>query len=307
MDNLVHKAIRKTHEHAQELRHSLAAAGALPSTNDFRRLVLLSTIRTGSTMLGFRLAAHPAVSMFQEVFHVHRNSVSFQKVGFQRKSTTPKILRLRENEPSRFLEEIIFARKPRGIKWVGFRLMYNQARVDNPFWTGPEFDHWYANGKRPPQYGNKHDNVRNWLEKNAEKIDVIHLIRENLFDQYLSGEVAKKTGAWGEGATGGWRGDDGVSIELNPDHTVQHIQTTQKMIDEGRDWCRQFRTLEITYDELVKNDGMKRVFEFLGLDVLDAGETRSRKQGKTDWTEKVSNSDEIREALSRSGYGHFVG
>ena len=129
---------------------------------------------------------------------------------------------------------------------------------------------------------------------------------ENLFDQYLSGEVAKSTGAWGEGATGGWRGDQDVSIKLNPEHTVQHIAATQKMIDEARTWSQRFRTLEVTYDGLVFGDDMDRVFNFLGLDVKDAGRSKSRKQASSEWTKKVSNADEIRKALIDSGYGMFV-
>jgi hypothetical protein len=125
---------------------------------------VVSHHRSGSTMLNTGLGNHSEVRAHGEIFHEDPD---------ERTGETKQALPHREPEPGDVFLDRLFELAD-GSCWPtcsGFKFFYNQARMGaaQSAWT--------------------------WIERNTD-IHIIHLVRANLFDSWVSYEVAKRTDQW---------------------------------------------------------------------------------------------------------------
>jgi hypothetical protein len=125
---------------------------------------IISHPRSGSTMLSAALGQHSEVRAHAEIFHEDVD---------QRMCATRRALPHLEPEPGELFLDRLFELTD-GWSWPkcsGFKLFYDQAQ------TGAARSAW------------------TWLERNTD-VHIIHLLRANLFDSWVSYEVAEYTDQW---------------------------------------------------------------------------------------------------------------
>ena len=132
---MLEKVNRRLTEYRRQLEYSLIDFRLAPSTQNYRKFVIVCGIRTGSTMLCSLLASHPQTRTFFEVFHRYTGSTPFQVSGYRAKSSDPKISYLRQTDPVGFINQEVWRKHPKNVKAVGFKLLYTQARNLAPWWN----------------------------------------------------------------------------------------------------------------------------------------------------------------------------
>lgn len=154
------------------------------------KFVLISTPRTGSTLLLLALADHPDVTMFGEIFNddpaarrrasrarkPRRETICEERHPVRPHSPAPEanVEPYRDSDDGKsFLIDRVFS-SAAGASAVGFKLFYDQARAAAPARSAWE----YLAGDR--------------------SVHVVHLIRHNLLDNWLSLETALTTHEWFE-------------------------------------------------------------------------------------------------------------
>ena len=237
--------------------------GQAPAT----RFVVISTIRSGSTMLVDLIDAHPAAECFYELFHIHPDAIPFAKEGYDLLATRPAALDLRRRDPWAFLQRYIWAPVHRaGVRAVGFKLHYAQARQDSWWHEGEFAGMWHACGI-PPLYGDRDHDLWQALRDDRE-VRIVHLIRRNILASMVSSQTAQRTASWGDQASGGYRSSDDIRVRIEPGHLRHALQQQQRFEAEIETWFADHPRLTLTYEELVgqRQQQLDRVFDFLGLD-----------------------------------------
>ena len=125
--------------------------------------------RSGSTMLCTLIRSHPQAICHGEVLAQEQPPVSgiYARKSKENPEFARKIRRYRDQHPQRFLYDIAF--NPQGRRCVGFKFKTDEA-------FQPRFEA-----------------IREVIAADKD-IKIIHLIRRNLLDQYVSHRVVEKTG-----------------------------------------------------------------------------------------------------------------
>ena len=294
------KVARRGREGIARVRQAAVERGVLPGHTGYRRFVVVCTIRTGSTMLGSYLGSHPGVRMFFELFHRHAAAVPFGHVGYHARGHAADVVRLRNTDPVAFLERHVWGRQPRGVGAVGFKLLYTQARAQPMWWDEPAFDRWWAHLDRDaaPDWRSARSDL--WAHLAADRdVAVVHLTRENPVRGMVSAELAKRTGRWGVGATGGvGEGPTRATVRLEPDHVLQDLAAARRQRRETDALFDGHPLAHVTYEALTADPDaeLARLQAFLGLPVV-ALETRTRKQSRRPLADALENHAALADAL----------
>ncbi len=134
------------------------------------KFLISCAARSGSTMLCTLIGSHPQALCHHEVFAQGGSVPVFGAYARKRKTSAEYDRQLRDyrdREPQRFLYDIVF--DAQGRRCVGFKLKTDEVFL--------------------PAYRT----VRELVAADRD-IKVIHLIRRNLIDQYVSHRVVEKTG-----------------------------------------------------------------------------------------------------------------
>lgn len=276
-----------------------------PGDHNYQKFVVVCNIRTGSTMLGSYLGSHSRVRMFFELFHRHTESIPFGELGYRRKSHDPKIVQLRQDDPVKFLNTYVYKRHPRDIQAVGFKLLYPQGRAGDPWWNEPEFDRWWREIGYEPKFGSAKSDLWLYLKTNPD-IAIVHLTRDNLLAQNLSGTHARQTGRWGVGATGGFGQKTDLKVEISPENLRQDFQANRRMIAEAEEWFADHRRLHVTYEQLVAapRETLAKIQSFLGLEPQPLT-TQTKKQVEQPLNEAIANYDELKAYFADTPWAAF--
>ena len=163
---------------------------------------------------------------------------------------------------------------------VGFRLMYGHL-------------------KRYPEI---------LLYAKARRLKVIHLFRENLLDQVISGKLGRQSGR-AHDIAGGDRTRD-TSVRLDPEVTVAAIIQAERNIRWADRLVSATRlpSIRVAYETLLtQSEGFGAVTEFLSLGPW-TGEPESVlvKRQRRPHSESIENYEEIGAALDANGLGRFL-
>lgn len=303
---------RRVAEAAATASNAGRRAGLLPATKDFQRYVIVSTIRTGSSMLVSYLNSHPRATCFFEPFHRHSQTVPFAVRGYERAGRRSAVAALHRDDPVRFAEDWLFGPMPPCTRAVGFKLLYTQGRFGTDhWWHGPEYEDWWAEIGLSPSWGTAESDLWAWLAKvpglGGAGVRVIHLRRENLLRAVVSGQIAHQTKKWGATASGGHTTDAGCTVTLDPEALLRDFEAEARF---ARDTAIQFAdrpVFNLSYERLLENPAgeLAAVQEFLGLPQATLI-TKTRKQSVTPLAELIANYDQVRDALADTRYARLL-
>lgn len=279
--------------------------GLLSGTTDYCRFVIVCSIRTGSTMLCSLLNSHPSVLTYFELFHRHLASVPFGLPGYKWLSNDKRVVELHNEDPVEFLNRYIYSRKRLGVRAVGFKLLYTQARVKDPWWNGPEFDRWWRVVGRAPLLTNAKSDLWQYLADD-KTLRIIHLKRRNYLKRIVSGQTAIATGHWGIGATGGIGEKRSISIELDGNDLLQDFEAFRRMEEETDELFANHKKIEVYYEDLIGDQQAtcKQIQEFLGLNPVTLY-AKTEKQSTEPVSETISNFQELKARFKDTPWAPF--
>ncbi|MEB3280985.1 MAG: Stf0 family sulfotransferase [Lyngbya sp.] len=264
---LTQKIQKGIEEYKSRLESWMIDHHLLSSHKNYQKFVIVCNIRTGSTLLCSLLSSHSQIICFFELFHRHLQSVPFSVPGYREKSNNQQIVALRNSDPVRFLNQEIYKPHPRRIQAVGFKLLYPQARINNPWWNAPEFDRWWKDVGYEPSWSGAKSDLWAYLQENKD-IAIIHLKRQNLLRSKVSAVTAQTTGNWGIGATGGISNNRKfVKLKLDFDECLQDFEAHRRMENEADEFFANHKKLSITYEDLTVNftETTNKIQDFLGV------------------------------------------
>jgi len=275
------------------------------------KFIILTTGRTGSTYLRLWVNNHPEIRCHDEVFnrgygalegfykYVNRN----YGIKALRKFFGDHTSQFKDNPVSRglmsnFMDKLFYDEKASGPwtskeNWhdfhtkdmnpdiVGFKLIYSQF-------------YYYQHFLQP------------WIIKN--NIRIIHLIRHNVLEVYLSFLKARKTGVY--------HSESEHNITENK-YTVDiedAVSTMERMVEERKEIINLFPdnpVFEISYEDIfgseTREERMQSLFNFLGVKSDFLPETPGLKKVRASKLENaVANYDELCEGLKNTSFAAYI-
>ena len=228
---------------------------------DNRNFILVTTARSGSTLLKGHLNQHESIRCFGEIF---KESFVNAK-GWQRLSGDGAELKhLHQTDLVSF-----------------WKLLVEKYKLDKP-----------VIGAKIFYYHRKDEEI--WRYFASSRTPIIHLVREELIDSYLSRKLAAGIGIWKQPKKKktGTEYDRSISIDLAD--FQKYCMRIRGHIDRIKLLFRDNPFLEITYSSLVKDreKTMSAIYSFLGLPNQETS-PRLIKQLKRPREDVISNWNEI--------------
>lgn len=283
-------------------RQAAVEARLLPGHDSYTRFIVVTNIRSGSTLLTRYLSSHPSVRMFFELFHLHIENTPFNAPGYARRSRSGAVAAHRIADPVGFMTDHVFTRMPLQVRAVGFKLLHTQARKEKMWWDGAEFADWWThlNPADCTRWRSARSDLWAHLAKDRA-VKVILLARENHLEALISAELAKTTGRWGKGVTGGIADgrERSVQIKLDTKKLRRDFEAAQRQSAEAAALFAGHDHLATTYEELTRNPHvvLAQIQDLIGVPRI-ALSTDSVKQRTGPISKIVSNWDEVRRELA---------
>jgi LPS sulfotransferase NodH len=244
----------------------------------FRRFVVMGHGRSGSTVLMLALREHPKLTAHSEVF----NEESASRAWSMEDGARP----YREHEDGAdYLRSVVF-RTPTDptIRSVGFKIFYEHGRQ----WPAASTAWDYLRGERD--------------------IHVVHLIRRNLLEAWISFEVAERSGVWVQSEADA-RPRSVPPFRIDPDRVERFF----RRIERRRIWTRRafwgHPFLEVEYERGIYADFQgtaDRIFRFLGVSPVPV-QPRLAKQAFLGPHRQVLNYEELRRRFEGTAHERFFG
>jgi LPS sulfotransferase NodH len=256
---------------AREALHARALLGG----RDYRRFVVVSVARTGSTLLNNLLTAQGNVLAFGELFRGD-GAIGWDLRPFNSRQGA-RLQQLHETRPLQFLEKEVFRAWPREIAAVGFKLFYYHAR------SGPQAQVW------------------DYLQADPS-IAVIHLKRRNILEQYASLRVAHETNVWSSTTAGGPAPEP---IRLDPEACRRHFEEVRAQ-ESACDALFGVRARTVAYEDLIadRTAAMGAVAAHIGVELKPAKAALVRQRTEP-LTTAIANYAELRDHFAGSPWESF--
>ncbi len=239
--------------------------------------VLLSTQRSGSTLLRTALDSHPEVSCKGEVFlSSYGGGHSFADFLAERRLPILLGLLRRRKFVYEFLDKLYGEEL---YKAVGLKLMYDHV------------------GYRPYKF----PMVMEYLRRNS--VRVIHLIRENPLDTCISRQSARKTKIWHV-----MRDEESPKVMVDIPLLLKEIRIVEASKCRWRSKLKGFRTLEVGYEEFVSDRSRTagKILEFIDVDAGVELVSPYKRILAGPLRERVLNYQELKEELHLKGLGGLL-
>lgn len=235
--------------------------------------VILSSARSGSTHLATLLAQHPSIRQYQEVFHP---ALRF-RCSVKGRVVSPN------SDGGDFARSLFEGdRSNADVSAVGFKLMYHHAR------TGPSATVW------------------NYLG-DLTALQVIHLVRRNLFEVFVSRQVAERSRIWHVRTSSADipYADSPICVD------VTKCTDYFNRVRIGRLWAldrlKMRLTTSVDYNDLCSNEAhvLERLFCVLHLPPHALLKPVLRKIEQLKMRERVSNYDELKAHFRGSEHAEY--
>jgi LPS sulfotransferase NodH len=241
------------------------------------RFVIVTTARTGSNLLVRTINRAPKITCYGEIMKQEFRQESSAEQFFLQLSeilglSVQYLEKLQVNNPSEFLN-LIFDSKNAGI--LGFKLFYRHAREDvrKTIWQG--------------------------LQEHQE-IKIIHLLRRNLLDTYMSLQYAHLTDQWIL-PTFAYKEKiesldryDREMLSINPRVLLNFFEITSKYIQETKTMFAHHKYLELYYENLDSqyDREIEKAFNFLEVPLIIKEQPTIKQRSKTN-RERIKNYQEL--------------
>ncbi len=277
-------------------------------SDGYVRFIITGDARTGSTMLAQALNTNPAVRSLREIFHHWKDFLDYGVEGYDPFDT--EALRLRNDDPVRFLRERIFCGYPEQIGAVGFKYIYGQM------WG--------------------YDDLTDFLKNDAE-LHVIHLKRRNWLRALVSVRIAELSSRWldDESATPRRKrrlhvraasallhprralGDlrrriappppaPKPRLTLTPEECEQWFKRTQWEVGRVDELFARQPRLDVFFEDMLADraGAFSAVQRFLEVEPVDLAVT-SRRQNPEPLSELLTNHDDLRATFTGTDFVSF--
>lgn len=268
------KIIRKLRRFSVITTDSLLEKGLLPgSHNNYQKFIILCTGRTGSNFLCSLLQSHSRIRAFAEVFQdLKGKRILWDYPGYN----SEEFWEMRENNPIKFMNNIVFRYFPKSVSAVGFKLLYHHAQAENEkcIW-----EHL----------------------KQIKDLKIIHLKRKNWLEQYTSVMVAKQTRKWVVKTNDSNSKTEDLRIAIDYNDCIEYFQTIQNFQMEYDNLFAGHQILEVIYENLAKDyiNETKRIQEFLSVPYQKLYPS-TYKQSKQIMSETIINYSELKEKFQET-------
>ena len=268
------KNIRKLRRFGVITSDSLLEKGLLPGIHNYQKFIILCTARTGSNFLCSLLQSHIRIRAFAEVFHKDskRKRIFWDYPGYN----SEEFWEMRENNPIKFIDNIVFRDFPKSVSAVGFKLFYNHAQAENEkcIW-----EHL----------------------KQIKYLKIIHLKRQNWLQQYVSLTKARQSKQWVVKANNSNSKGDSLRLEIDYDNCIEHFQTLQNLQREYDNLFAGHQILEVIYENLAKDyiNETKRIQNFLSVPYQKLYPS-TYKQSQQPLSEIIINYSELKEKFQET-------
>jgi LPS sulfotransferase NodH len=244
---------------------SADSIAAIPAPAKDRGFIVLSGPRSGSNLLRDCLNQHQSIRCFGEIFKTR----PIQKKRWERLSAgglplTKELARLHQTDVVAFWKMLLEKyRVDRPI--VGAKLFY-EHRPGDPLWQ------YFASSRTP----------------------ILHLVREDLIDSYLSLKLAKNSWAWKQEQGAERPVEYSRQVAINLRRFRKYCRLSRQAFNSGKELFKDNPYLRVTYAALA-NDRVKTmsaVYSFLGLPNRETS-PRLTKQLSRPREEVVTNWDKV--------------
>lgn len=268
--------IRRSPLKGDTLARAVLNLRSISGTSRYRKFVIVSTARTGSTLLVNLLKSHSQVCVFGELFR-SANEIGWDVKPF-RTFQRADIVSLYRTNPVAFLDGYVFRRWPRTCRAVGFKLFYYHART-------PE-----------------HSVVWDYLAADPE-VCVLHLRRRNLLAQYYSLRLAHQTNSWTKSAM---RKGDAETMTMDAQECRDHFGWVRALEEQCAVFFSCHDVHDIWYEDLVSDQErtIGALQDVLGLTRQYVRPTIAR-QRTTPLHHAIANYDELNRELADTPWAVF--
>jgi LPS sulfotransferase NodH len=258
----------------------------------YKKFIILSKQRSGSTYLASLLQSHPNVVCYNELFHQEKCHFNYP---FFPMETNSEMISIRNDFPKYFIEEIVFRKYLHNFKAVGFKLLYNQT------------------------FDEKNERAWDLLFKN-KNIHIVHLIRKNYLHAFISLKLALSTGVWSmpvslnknNSETGLLKSpnpelmQNPISFNLDIEETKKYFLDSEKDIMDFTLAINNHPVLEVFYEDFLNNSqsAINNTLAFLGLGSHDL-HSSTIKQNRFKASEIVTNYSELKEFFRNTKWEVF--
>lgn len=245
-----------------------------------KRFIVLAYPRTGSSLVCLALKAHPAIAMYNELFHPVEDFRKNEALSSERNAFPLADYYHEGADPVTFLEGQLYSRAlPPEKKMIGFKLFQQHLR------------------------GEAQARLWKWLAE-ARDIRIVHLYRQRLLEEYVSLEVAKVTHQWGIEVASGAQAVEAPRVTID----VERFKTYADEILGYREGVpatfkdHPLLTIEYHADVQERFDAtIQRIEEFLGIDLLPLPQMQ-QKQARLPVSEEIVNFQELQDSLRGTQY-----
>jgi|GEM_PF-2509288 len=246
------------------------------------KFILVGHPRTGSTLFRELMNQNPQVQMYSELFHPNE---------LERKTThaiptdqgTIYYNNPKEDAFDFLKREVWNYKNSERYDAVGFKLFSERVQTEGT-------ERFFARIK--DEFGD---------------VKIIHLVRDNLLDVWVSRKLAEKSGVWRLQIDAQRDAYDKVDrIDIDPEELGKFFENTSMMTDFFRRHFSGTGYIEVNYDKLVATpqNEIDRMHRFL--DVLPHSvQIHLQKQNKRPLIETVTNYHEIAARFEQSPYSSF--
>jgi LPS sulfotransferase NodH len=242
---------------------------------DYSKFLIVGTARTGSTLLVDALNEHSQCLAFGEIFR-SSDAIGWDIWPFAGHGPAD-LLSLYRSDPVRFLSKAIFRRWPKDYRAIGFKLFYYHARQ--------------------PPFSSVWDYLRD------PSIRVLHLMRRNLLEQYLSLQLAHKTNVW---STTRALERDPAPINLDASACLAHFASVEKWQQDCATFFADQPVKEVFYEDLAGDlrGSLREITDFLGIAHEDV-RTKFVRQRNSPISRAIANYDELKSTFARTKWEVF--
>lgn len=254
----------------------LLAKQIVKGQDKYQKFIVLTRARSGSNFLISLLQSHPSIRAFEEIFPRKETKIHW---GYAQYPYSSEVLKMRKEEPVKFLDKVVFRKFSPSVSAVGFKLFYYQAQSA------------------------ERQQIWQYLEGNKD-IKVIHLKRENLLKVCLSHCLAETTNQWTL-KDEKYR-QNSVAVQLDYDDCLKLFEETKKWEEEYDIFFNEHQKIEIIYENLVQNtrEETKRIQQFLEVKPKKLY-SLTLKQNRGALPEIISNYYELKEKFEDSPWSKF--
>jgi len=262
-------------------------------------IILCAMQRSGTTVFQRTLEKKDYIISHEEIFHSKRyfpkknNLIPFFNYANRYYQKYPdRIIKTNENVKSLWSAYYHYLLNNSGDnKYLILDIKYNSWHNLNTIWHYP--------------------NDRPFLMRLLENVNpiIIHITRQNVFEQYISTLLARVTGIYHSKTSSSHYSKDLLTI--NPQKCEHYINNVLHLNNSFAKWLKPFnRSIKLDYENIFENNKMtdytiNKLAKYINIKAFDLDNAKVKKS-KKDYNTIIKNTQELHEYFKNKEYYEFI-